>query len=299
MPEHCLAERFEAERTRLRALAQRMLGSPNEAEDAVQEAWLRLAGTDIDGVQNLAAWLTTVVSRICLDMLRSHKSRQSERTDQAAPDAISDTGRGSDPEEEALLVDSVGRALLVVLERLSPDERVAFVLHDVFAVPFDDVAPIVGRSTVTTKKLASRARHKVRGTPSVRSVELARHRSVVEAFLAASRAADVDAVLAVLAPDVVRRADAAALPTGRLTEVRGARKVAEEIVVFGRQSRYAAAAMINGDVGLVIAPHARLVLAVTFTIERDQVAAYELIAAPDRLGALDVAILDDLAGPAV
>jgi RNA polymerase sigma-70 factor (ECF subfamily) len=292
-----LAERFETYRPRLRGVAHRMLGSASQADDAVQEAWFRLSRADVRGVENLAAWLTTVVSRICLDMLRARKSRREELATPSLPDAVEDARRGSDPEEEALLEDSVGRALLVVLDRLTPDERVAVVLHDMFAVPFDELAPILGRSPVTTKKLASRARRKVQGTPTVHGAQLARHRRVVEDFLAASRAADLNAVLALLAPDVVRRADAAALPAGRATEVRGAQAVAEEIVVFGRNSRFAETAMIDGDVGVVVAPRGRLLLVVTFTIEGDTIAGYELIAAPDRLEGLDLAVVDGLTEP--
>ncbi|HLH23282.1 MAG TPA: sigma-70 family RNA polymerase sigma factor [Chloroflexota bacterium] len=287
-----LADRFEAQRGHLRAIAYRMLGSASEADDAVQEAWLRLARVDANSVENLAGWLRTVVSRVCLDMLRSGASRREELVGLQALDASHASGQGSDPEQEAMLADSVGRALLVVLDRLGADERVAFVLHDMFAVPFDEIAPIVGRSTVAAKKLASRARHRVRGAAAIRDAELARHRRVVEAFLAASRAGDIDGVLAVLAPDVVRRADRAALPSGRATEVRGARAVAEEIVVFGRNARFAAPALVNGAVGVVVAPHGRLLLALAVRIEGEQIAEYELIADPARLQQLDLAVLD-------
>ncbi|MEV4974828.1 sigma-70 family RNA polymerase sigma factor [Streptomyces scopuliridis] len=303
-----LAERFETHRGRLRAVAYRMLGSVGEADDAVQEAWLRLSRVDADGVDNLAGWLTTVVSRICLDMLRSRTSRREDLVGQRLPDRIeaardgdgggagsgarSGAGAGGDPEEEALLVDSVGRALLVVLDTLGPDERIAFVLHDLFAVPFDRIAPIVERSPVTTKKLASRARRKVRGTPAVPGADLGRHRHVVEAFLAASRGGDLNALLAVLAPDVVRRADPAALPPGAATEARGARVVAEETLVFGRRARFAAAALVNGTVGIVVAPRGRLLLALTLTIEGERITGYEVIADPARLQRLELAVLD-------
>jgi RNA polymerase sigma factor (sigma-70 family) len=220
-----LAGLFEAQRGRLQGVAYRMLGSLSEAEDAVQEAWLRLQRADVSDVENLAGWLTTVVSRISLDMLRARAARREDLIGQEVPDAGWDSGQGGDPEQEAVLADSVGRALLVVLDTLAPDERIAFVLHDMFALPFDEIAPIVDRSPVTTKKLASRSRRKVRGTPAIGGAELARHRRVVEAFLAASRAGDVDAVLAVLAPDVARRADRAALAPGRPAEVRGACRV--------------------------------------------------------------------------
>ena len=284
-----LADRFEAHRPGLRLVAYRMLGSLTEADDAVQDAWLRLVRTDISEVANLGGWLRTVVSRVCLDMLRSRESRREDLVGQR-PDEIPNSG--GDPEQEAILADAVGRALLVVLNTLVPAERVAFVLHDMFAVPFDEIAPIVGRTTVTTKKLASRARHKVRGTAVIQADELVRHRRVVETFLAASRIGDVDAVIAVLAPDVVRTADPAALPPGRAAEVRGARAVAEEIAVFGRNARFAEPALVNGAVGVVVAPHGRLLLALAITIEDEKITGYELIAEPARLHRLDLAVLD-------
>ncbi len=290
--QHRLAERFETHRSHLRAVAYRMLGSRSDADDAVQEAWLRLSRVDSNAVENLAGWLTTVVSRVCLDMLRSRTSRREEPVGQNVPDAVQDAGDGSGPEPEALLVDSVGRALLVVLDTLAPAERVAFVLHDMFAVPFDRIAPLVERSPVTTKKLASRARHKVQGTPAVPAADLARQRKVVDAFLAASRGGDLDALLAVLAPDVVRRADPAALPPGAATEVRGAHSVAEGTLVFGRRSRFAAPALVNGTVGIVVAPRGRLLLALTLTVEGEKVTEYEVIADPARLRQLDLAVLD-------
>ncbi|HEX6443510.1 MAG TPA: sigma-70 family RNA polymerase sigma factor [Streptosporangiales bacterium] len=285
-----LAARFEGHRGRLRDLAYRMLGSPAEAEDAVQETWLRLARADADGVANLGGWLTTVTSRVCLDLLRSRGARREELTADGVPERA-DTAAEADPEGEALLVDSVGRALLVVLDRLAPAERVAFVLHDMFAVPFDEIAPVVDRSTVTTKKLASRARRKVRGGGAAPQAELARHRRLVEAFLAAARAGDIDGVLAVLAPDVVRRADRAAIPGDRPTEVRGAGTVAREIAAFGRAAGFAEPALVDGAVGLVVAPYGRLRLAIAVTVAGDRIAAYELVADPDRLARLDITLL--------
>jgi RNA polymerase sigma factor (sigma-70 family) len=288
-----LASSFETHRNRLRAVACRMLGSRSEAEDAVQETWLRLARSDATAVNNLGGWLTTAISRVCLDMLRSRQARREELAGHPMPDEASGPHPGGDPEHEALLVDSVGRAMTVVLDRLGPAERVAFVLHDMFAVPFDEIAPIVDRSAPTTKKLASRARRKVQGTPAVTEAELTRQRHVIEAFLAATRAGDIDAVLAVLAPDVVRRGDRAALPAGRPTEVRGARAVTEEIILFGRNSHFAEPALINGAAGILVAPHGRLRLALTVTITGEQITAYELIADPDRLQHLDLAVLDE------
>ncbi|QMU73091.1 sigma-70 family RNA polymerase sigma factor [Streptacidiphilus sp. P02-A3a] len=287
-----LAARFESHRGHLRAVAYRMLGSLSEAEDAVQESWLRLSRVEADEIENLGAWLTTVVSRVCLDLLRSRRSRGEE------PVGLSDRVREADesvddPEQEALLVESVGRAMLVVLDRLAPAERLAFVLHDLFAVPFDQIAPIVERTPVTTKKLASRARQRVRGASPLPGAELTQHRQVVEAFLTASRGGDLRALLTVLAPDVVRRADPALLPPGAPVVVHGAAAVARETMVLGRRARYAEPALINGAVGIVVAPHGRLLLVLTVEVRANQVTAYEVIADPDRLPRLTLALLPD------
>ncbi|MET8851401.1 sigma-70 family RNA polymerase sigma factor [Amycolatopsis sp. NPDC004625] len=278
-----LAAEFEAERGRLRGLAYRMLGSAAEADDAVQEAWLRL--NRVDAVDNLAAWLTTVVSRVCLDVLRSRKARREEPSE-VFPEPVAE----ADPAGEAELADSVGRALLVVLDALGPAERIAFVLHDLFAVPFDRIAPVLDRTPVAAKKLASRARQRIRGSSPLPAADLARHRRVVDAFLAAARGGDLAALLDVLAPDVVRRADAAALPAGAALEVRGARAVAEETQVFGKRARFAATALVDGAVGVVVAPRGRLVLALAVTVEGERVAAYEVVADPARLAALHVTL---------
>ncbi|MEU6348579.1 sigma-70 family RNA polymerase sigma factor [Streptomyces sp. NPDC047072] len=273
------ARLFEAEQGRLRALAHRMLGSPDEAEDAVQETWLRLDRTGADGIDNLPAWLTTVISRICLDMLRARATRREDPYDREAPDPVApDT-----PEDKAIEADSVGLALLVVLDRLGPAERVAFVLHDLFGVPFADIARILDRSQPAAKKLASRARHKVRGTPAVPGAELDRHRAVVEAFLVAARGGDLGGVLAVLAPDVVRRAEPAALPPGVPSELRGARAVAEGTVALRARSRFAAVALVDGRVGVVVAPGGRLLFALTVTVEGGRITAYDVVADPARL----------------
>lgn len=282
------AARFETERGRLLAIAGRMLGSTGEAEDAVQEAWLRLVRTDPAEIDNLPGWLTTVVSRICLDLLRARAARREEPTGEALPDAA---GGGADPEREALLVESVGRALLVVLDRLGPAERVAFVLHDGFAVPFDQIAPIVGRTPVAAKKLASRARQRVRGTAALPPEPLAGHRAVVEAFLAAARDGDLAGLLAVLAPDVVRRADPAALPPGRSPVARGAATVARETTVLGRRARHGAVALVDGVPGILIAPDGRLWLVLRVAVADGRVAGYEVVADPARLAALDLAVL--------
>ncbi|MFF7459752.1 sigma-70 family RNA polymerase sigma factor [Kitasatospora sp. NPDC008115] len=273
-----LAVRFEAERGRLGAVARRMLGSTAEAEDAVQEAWLRLERVDAAEVENLPGWLTTVVSRICLDVLRARK------TEVAVVEGVVDG-----PEAEAELVEEVGRAMLVVLDRLGPAERVAFVLHDGFAVPFDEIGPIVGRNAVAAKKLASRARQRVKGAEPERGTG---DRQVVEAFLAAARGGDLDALLAVLAPDVVRRADPAALPAGRPTVLRGADAVARETRVIGRRARFGVPVLVDGAVGAAIAPDGRLRLLLRFTVRDGRVAGFEVIADPARLAAAQVTLLD-------
>ncbi|MFI5590692.1 sigma-70 family RNA polymerase sigma factor [Amycolatopsis sp. NPDC051758] len=279
-----LAAEFEAERGRLRGLAYRMLGSAAEADDAVQEAWLRL--NRVDSVGNLAAWLTTVVSRVCLDVLRSRKARR-EDPFEVLPEPVAD----ADPAGEVELADSVGRALLVVLAALGPAERVAFVLHDLFAVPFDRIAPVLDRTPVAAKKLASRARQRVRGTSPLPPADLARHRRVVDAFLAAARGGDLGELLDVLAPDVVRRADPAALPVGAALEARGARAVAEETQVFGKRAQFAEPALVDGAVGVVVAPRGRLLLALAVTVDGERVAAYDVIADPARLAALRITLL--------
>src|SRR3989441_1458610 len=243
-----LAERFEANRTHLRAVAYRMLGSVSEADDAVQEAWLRLSRSGTSGVANLGGWLTTVVARVCLDMLRSRKSRREEPLGAHEPEPTVSREDGVDPEHEAVLADSVGLALLVVLETLAPAERVAFVLHDMFDLPFDEIAPIVGRSPTAARQLTSRARRRLRGAARVPDADLTRQREVVDAFLAASRGGDFDALLAVLDPDVVLRGDRAAVQTGAPEEVRGARAVAG---TFSGRARFAQPALVNGAAGLV------------------------------------------------
>jgi RNA polymerase sigma-70 factor, ECF subfamily len=279
-----LAAQFEADRGRLRGLAYRMLGSAAEADDAVQEAWLRL--TRVDSVDNPAAWLTTVVSRVCLDVLRSRKARR-EDPFELSPEPVD----GADPAGEVELADSVGRALLVVLAALAPAERIAFVLHDLFAVPFDRIAPVLDRTPVAAKKLASRARQRVRGASPLPPADLARHRRVVDAFLAAARGGDLGELLDVLAPDVVRHADPAALPVGAALEARGARAVAEETQVFGKRARFAEAALVDGVVGVVVAPRGRLRLALAMTVEGERIAAYDVIADPARLAALRITLL--------
>ncbi|MFC6882359.1 sigma-70 family RNA polymerase sigma factor [Actinomadura yumaensis] len=293
MDEHDeLAERFEAHRARLRAVAYRMLGSAAEADDAVQEAWLRLSRADPAGIGNLESWLRTVVSRLCLDMLRTRASRREDPLEPSLPARSADDG----PEEEAVLVDAVGRAMLVVLDALGPAERVAFVLHDLFAVPFDQIAPILDRTPVAAKKLASRARLRVRGANATPVAELGRQRRVVEAFLAAARTGDLDALLTVLAPDAVRRADRAALPPDRLSVVRGADAVVREVRLLGPRARFAEPALVNGSVGAVVAPGGRLLIVLAFTLRDGRVAEYDVIADPARLRDLELAVLPPEAG---
>jgi RNA polymerase sigma factor (sigma-70 family) len=296
MDEHdeWLAERFEEHRARLRAVAYRMLGSTSEAEDAVQDSWLRLVRSGADGIENLGGWLTTVVARVCLNMLRSRRSRREETLEgplgetlgARVPDPIVGHADETDPEHEALLADSVGLALLVVLETLSPAERLAFVLHDMFGVPFAEIAPIVGRSPAAARQLASRARSRVRGAAPAPEADLGRQREVVDAFLAATRSGDFDALLAVLDPDVVLRADSGAAGTSRV--VRGARAVAGQALTFSQFAPFARPALVNGAAGLVTAPGGRPLSVMGFTVRRGKVVEIDLLADPERLGRLDL-----------
>jgi RNA polymerase sigma-70 factor (ECF subfamily) len=284
-----LAERFEENRTHLRAVAYRMLGSVMEADDAVQEAWLRLSRTDTSGVENLGGWLTTVVARVCLDMLRSRTARREEPL---AADERGSAAAGDDtvdPVREALLADSVGPALLVVLETLAPAERLAFVLHDMFDLPFDEIASIVGRSPAAARQLASRARRRVRGAGAAPEADRAHQRAVVEAFLAASRSGDFEALLAVLDPDVVARADGAAVRMGASAEVRGAAAVAG---TFAGRARAARPALIDGVPGLVWARDTRPQVVFEFTIDEGRIVAIDLLADPGVLEGLDLVPLD-------
>jgi RNA polymerase sigma factor (sigma-70 family) len=285
-----LAERFEAHRDHLRQVAYRMLGSADEADDAVQLAWFRLDRADVGEIENLAAWLTTVVARICLDMLRTRRTRREQPLTSAA-DMVTTRRRQAapEPEDEAVMVESVGRALLVVMERLTPAERVAYVLHDMFGVPFDQIATVVGRSPVASKKLASRARSRLRGVPTDNGVELDQHYEIVDAYLTASRGGDLNTLVELLAPDVVRRADRFAVPAAIATEVRGARAVAEETRVFARRARAAAVALVDGTPGIVVAPGGRLVTALRLTIAHGRITEIDVIADPARLEQLPLA----------
>src|ERR1700730_16246165 len=285
-----LAERFEENRTHLRAVAYRMLGSLNEADDAVQEAWLRLSRSGTGEVENLGRWLTTVVARVCLDMLRSRKSRREESLGGHLPDPSASSEDGTDPEHEVLLADSVGLALLVVLETLAPAERLAFVLHDMFAMPFDEIAPIVGRSPAAARQLASRARRRVQGAATPSEADPSRQREVVDASLAASRGGDFNALLAMLDPDVVLRADHAAVQTGASREVRGAAAVAD---TFAGRALAAHLALGNGAAGGVWARGGRPRVVFSFTLSGGKIVAIDLLADPERLGQLDLAVLEN------
>ncbi len=286
-----LARGFEEHRSHLRAVAYRILGSLNEADDAVQEAWLRLHRSDTGEVRNLGGWLTTVVGRVCLDMLRSRSSRREGPLETEQSEAPADSADGTDPEHEALLADSVGLALLVVLDTLGPAERLAFVLHDLFAVPFEDIAVVLDRTPAATRQLASRARRRVQGrSPEAEQADQARRREVVDAFLAAARGGDFDALLAVLDPDVVLRADRAVPLLGAEHELRGRPSV---LSAFLGKAQDARTALLDGTVGAVWAPSGGpLRGALHFTISDGRVTAIDVVADPERLGRLDVTLLD-------
>jgi RNA polymerase sigma factor (sigma-70 family) len=288
-----LAERFETHRAYLSAVAYRMLGSLSEAEDAIQEAWLRLSRADTGSVENLRGWLTVVVARVCLDILRSRKARREEPLRAHMSEAMVSHQDEIGPEHEALLADSVGLALLVVLDTLAPAERLAFVLHDMFAMPFDQIASIVDRSPAAVRKLASRARRRVGGATTVHNADLSRQREVVEAFLAASRNGDFEALLAVLDPEVVVRADGAATGSGTPVEIRGTQAVAEQALTFSGRARFGQLALVNGAVGIVVVPRGHLFAVLIFTIRSSKIAEIDILADPQGLQQLDLAVLDN------
>jgi RNA polymerase sigma factor (sigma-70 family) len=288
-----LANRFEASRAHLRGVAYRMLGSLGDADDAVQECWLRVSRADSSGVENLEGWLTTVLARVCLNMLRSRKTRHEESLGVQAANPVLANGKGSDPEDETLLAESVGLALLVVLERLSPTERVAFVLHDVFGLAFEDIAPIVRRSSAAARQLASRARRRVHGAAKASDHALSQQREAVEAFLTALRARDIQGLLAVLDPAVVRRADRVAVPSGAATELLGATRVVEEAMTHTDLARFAKPVLVNGSVGIVIAPGGRLRIVIRCTVKRGKITEMDVIADPARLSKLNLTVLHD------
>ena len=285
------AAQFEAERPRLRAIAYRMLGSLAEAEDAVQEAWLNLSRSDTSTISNLGGWLTTVVARVCLNMLHARKSRREESLEEFVPTPITSHEGEIDPEEEAELADSVGLALLVVLEQLAPAERIAFVLHDIFAVPFEEIAPLVERSPTATRQLASRARRRVRGSAMVKDADLAASRDVVDAFLAASREGSFDALLAMLDPDIVTRFDRAAVSLGATREIRGAQAVAGAFKLLLGRNPLAQPVLVDGAVGIVLAPRGWLLL--RLTIRDGKIVAIDAVVDPAHLHQLHLAVLPD------
>ena len=288
-----LAERFEEHRTHLRAVDYRMLGSVSEADDAVQEAWLRLSRSDAREIENLGGWLTTVVGRVCLNMLRSRRTRREDPLEVHVPEPIVSSEDGLDPEHEALLADSVGLALLVVLETLTPAERLAFVLHDMFAVPFDEIGAMLGRSPAAARQLASRARRRVQGEAPAPDPDLGRQREVVDAFFAAAREGDFEALVAVLDPDVVLRSDGGAARPAASHVVHGAEAVARRAMTFARLAPFVRPALVNGAAGVVVAPRGRPFSVMAFTVRNGRIVAIDGLADPDRLKELDLTVLDD------
>jgi RNA polymerase sigma-70 factor (ECF subfamily) len=289
-----LARQFEEHRAHVRAVAYRMLGSVSEAEDATQEAWIRLSRTDVSGVDNLRGWLTTVVARVCLDMLRTRASRREDPLDTHVPDPIVRPigGRDEGPETDAILADSVGLALLVVLEKLEPAERLAFVLHDVFGMTFDEIAPVVDRSVVATRQLASRARRRVQGQAPSSEADLRKQRSVVEAFLAAVEKGDFEGLVAVLDPEIVLRADGGAA-TGMSRVVRGAQVVAAQAEAFSKLNLTSQVVLVNGNVGVVSRlPDGRVLSVIGFTVVGGKVVEMDILADPDRIARLDLPAVD-------
>ncbi|MFF1481055.1 sigma-70 family RNA polymerase sigma factor [Streptomyces sp. NPDC058301] len=290
-----LTQRFEEDRSHLRAVAYRMLGSLSEAEDALQDAWLRASRADISDVENLGGWLTTVVARVCLNMLRTRRTRGEDPLDEVTPDA--DTGPDQeegrpDPEQEAVMADSVGHALLVVLDTLSPAERLAFVLHDMFAVPFDQIAPMIERTPATARQMASRARRRVKGGTTAPDPDLSRRRRVAEAFLAATREGNFEALVTLLHPDVVLRADKAVVPSPEPIFLGGAVTVAQAAMAAIGRARFTGVALINGTAGLTMAPYGRLRVALRFTFADDMITEIDVIAEPARLSELEIAVAD-------
>ncbi len=286
-----LAARFEEHRGHLRAVAYRMLGSSNEVDDAVQEAWMRLSKTDTAAIDNLGGWLTTVVARVCLDMLRSRQSRREEPFAPQVPEPVATGIAGRSPEHEALLADSVGLAVLVILDRLAPAERLAFVMHDMFALPFEEIAPIIGRSVVATRQLASRARRRVRGGQTSSPADLARQREIVNAFLSALRAGDFEGLLAVLDPEVLVRGDVGG-PSRAPVEIRGAAVWAKQAAAFGHLARLAEPALVDGSVGLIMAPRGRLMRAVRITVTNGKITQIDIIGNQARLDELEVSTVE-------
>ncbi|MFF3430952.1 RNA polymerase sigma factor SigJ [Streptomyces sp. NPDC002602] len=286
------ADRFEEHRPRLTAVAYRMLGSLSEADDAVQEAWLRLDRTDADAIENMAAWLTTVVGRVCLNMLRSRATRREDPLESRTPDPIVSGEDGLHPEQQALLADSLGLALLVVLESLAPAERLAFVLHDMFAVPFDEIAPMIEKTPAATRQLASRARRRVRGRAPAPDPDLGLQRQVVSAFFAAARDGDFEALVSVLDPDVVLRSDGGVTRARHTLVFNGARTVASQAITFGSLSPFARPALINGTAGVMVVMDGRRLSMMAFTVVGARIVAIDVLVDPERLKELDLSALD-------
>jgi RNA polymerase sigma factor (sigma-70 family) len=287
-----LAQQFEENRAHLHAVAYRMLGSTTEADDAVQEGWLRLSRSDATEIENLGGWLTTVVARVCLDMLRGRKARREDSLDPHVPDPILSRDPGIDPEAEAVIADSVGLALLVVLEMLTPAERLSFVLHDMFGVPFEEIATMVDRSPDAARQLASRARRRVQGSAAVPDVDLAGQRRVVNAFFEAAHNGDFDALVAVLDPDIVLRSDGGALRPAASVVVHGAKEVASRAMTFSNLAPFVRHALVNGTPGVVVVPRDRAVSVLGFTVVGGKIVAIDALADPERLAALDLSVLD-------
>lgn len=285
--EYGVTEQFESHRSHLRSVAYRMLGSWNEADDAVQESWIRLNRSDANGIENVGGWLTTVVSRVCLDMLRSRKARREESMEAQDIGQSLEDQAGGDPENEAIMADSIGVALLVVLGALNPEERIAFVLHDIFALPYAEIAPIVGRSEIAARQLASRARRRIQGAKPAASTDLSVQRRLVDSFLAAARKGDFDALLTVLDPSVVLRSDFKNVPN----EVRGPRAVAEQLMGGGAKAAHAA--IVNGDVGVVVSPGGQLLLVLALTYANGLIAGVEVISDTSRLKDLNLIELSE------
>ncbi|WP_123043808.1 sigma-70 family RNA polymerase sigma factor [Cohnella candidum] len=285
--EHGVTEQFEAHRSHLRSVAYRMLGSWNEADDAVQESWIRLNRSDANGIENVGGWLTTVVSRVCLDMLRSRKARREESMEAQVIGQSLEEQAGGDPENEAIMADSIGVALLVVLGALNPEERIAFVLHDIFALPYAEIAPIVGRSEIAARQLASRARRRIQGAKPAASTDLNVQRRLVDSFLAAARKGDFDALLTVLDPSVVLRSDFKNVPN----EVSGPRAVAEQLMGGGAKAAHAV--IVNGDVGVVVSPGGQLLLVLALTYANGLIAGVEVISDTSRLKDLNLIELSE------
>ncbi|MGI5529718.1 sigma-70 family RNA polymerase sigma factor [Streptomyces syringium] len=289
-----LARRFEEHRPHLRAVAYRMLGSLGDVDDAVQETWLKLSRSDVTGVENLGGWLTTVTGRVCLDMLRSRTTRRESPLHDddgqiRLPDPVVSGPDGLDPEQEILLADSVGIALLVVLETLAPAERLAFVLHDMFTVPFDEIAPVLGRTAASTRQLASRARRRVQGAAPAPDTGLAHRRRIVDAFLAAARGGDFDALVAVLDPEIVARSDGGTLRPGVIR--RGAADVASQAITFARFAEAAHPALVNGTPGVVAVAEGRAISVMAFTVQGDRITTLDILTDPERLARIDLSVL--------